>query len=450
VKTALFVTYSYPPSRVPSAQRPFAFAKYLARRGWRVHVLTPREADSALGFDESVPPLDGVTVHHTENFEPFRMFREKPKEGDAVARTDGGAGGSLLGKLKARAKQFVRQNIFHPDRARFWHRHALEKGLEVVREHRPDLIFGTAPMFTNLWVSRDLARQTRLPWVADFRDLFAVKPHPTSRPNKFDRELEGTAIEASDTVIFVSETFRELYGDAFPAQREKMRVIYNGYDPEEFPQAEKPSRGGAMTIFYAGSLYGGHRDPTPLWRAIAHLKREHGVTPDDLTVEIAGPTDGVRGEEIARLGIAEHVRALGLLPRAEALQRMMRSHLLWLIVGETAHHTAGVPLKLYEYMAARRPVLAFVARDTECAQIIERGKMGVVLGSAESESARAAGVLADFLAQHKSGKDFGVAATEEALRFRRPEEAAQLEKIFMDVLDARASRHSTNVTAAVE
>lgn len=440
MKSALFVSYSYPPSRVPSAQRPFAFAKYLARRGWRIHILTPRESDSALGFDETVTPLEDVTVHHTRNFEPFKVFRETPKEGDAVARTSGGAGGSLLGKLKARAKQFVRQHIFHPDRARFWHRHAVEKGLEVIRTQRPDLIFGTAPMFTNLWVARDLARQTRLPWVADIRDLFAVMPHPTSRPNKFDRELERSAIAESEAVIFISETFRNIYGDAFPQYREKMSVIYNGYDPEEFPSAGAPSGSGAMTIFYAGSLYGGHRDPSPLWRAIAQLRRERGVTPDDLVVEIAGATEGVRGEEIARLGIAEHVRVLGLLPRAETLQRMMRAHLLWLIVGETAHHTAGVPLKLYEYMAARRPVLGFVARETECAAIIERAKIGVVLGSAESETARVAGVLADFLAKHKSGAGFGVSATDEALKFRRPEQAAQLEEIFVSALERRAAK----------
>lgn len=440
MKRALFVSYSYPPSRVPSAQRPFAFAKYLARRGWQIHVLTPRDADSALGFDETVTPIEGVTVHHTGNFEPFKPFREMPKEGDAMARASGGAGGSLSGKLKARAKRFVRENIFHPDRARFWHRHAVKGGLEVIHAQRPDLIFGTAPMFTNLWVARDLARQTRLPWVADIRDLFAVMPHPTSRPNKFDRELERSAIAESDAVIFISETFRKIYGDAFPADREKMSVIYNGYDPEEFPSADTPPSSGAMTIFYAGSLYGGHRDPSPLWRAIAQLKRERGVTPEDLVVEIAGATEGVRGEEIARLGIAEHVRVLGLLPRSETLQRMTRSHLLWLIVGETAHHTAGVPLKLYEYMAARRPVLAFVARETECAAIIERAKLGVVFGSAESETARVAGVLADYLAKHKSGAGFGVEATDEALKFRRPEQARELEEIFEEVLERRAGK----------
>jgi glycosyltransferase involved in cell wall biosynthesis len=349
----------------------------------------------------------------------------------------------LSGKLKARAKRLVREKIFHPDRARFWYRRALREGLDVIRAQRPDLIFGTAPMFTNLWVARDLARQTRLPWVADIRDLFAVKPHPTSRPNNFDRELERSAIEESDAVIFISETFRAIYGEAFPAQREKMRVIYNGYDPEEFPSAGVAPTSGALTIFYAGSLYGGHRDPTPMWRAIAYLKQERGITPEDLVVEIAGPTEGVRGEEIARLGIAEHVHALGLLPRAEALQRMMRAHLLWLIVGETAHHTAGVPLKLYEYMAARRPVLGFVARETECAQIIERTKIGIVLGSNESQTARVAAVLADFLAKHKSGQSFAVEPTAEALTFRRPEQAAQLEEIFASVLQRRAATGAT-------
>jgi glycosyltransferase involved in cell wall biosynthesis len=443
VKCALFVTYSYPPSRVPSAQRPFAFAKYLARRGWQIHVLTPRHADSALGFDDNPAPLDGVQIHHTRNFEPFKLLREKPGSEAPAARLDGLWRACLTGRLKALAKRFVRQNIFHPDRARFWHRHAMREGRRVVARHRPAIILGTAPMFTNLWVARDLARESGIPWVADFRDLFAVMPHPTSKPNRFDKELERTAIEEAAAVLFISESFRSLYSDAFPSQRHKMSVIYNGYDPEEFAGAEPPPRQAPLTIFYAGSLYGGRRDPLPLWRALAWLKRERGVTPADCVVEIAGPTDGVRLGEISRLGIQGFVRTLGLLARTDALRRMRRAHLLWLIVGDTAHHTAGVPLKLYEYMAAQRPVLAFVPPDTECADIIRRTRMGVVLSSQLSQTPQVAAVLEEFLAKHKAGQTFGVELTAESQKFRRPEQAAQLERIFLDVLGRRAASGSS-------
>jgi hypothetical protein len=69
--------------------------------------------------------------------------------------------------------------------------------------------------------------------------------------------------------------------------------------------------------------------------------------------------------------------------------------------------------------------------------------MGVVLSSQLSQTPQVAAVLEEFLAKHKAGQTFGVELTAESQKFRRPEQAAQLERIFLDVLGRRAASGSS-------
>jgi hypothetical protein len=67
MKKVLIISYSYPPSQAPAAQRPFYLAKYLNKEIWEVHVVTPKFSDSSMGHDKNIVNQENVIMHYTNN-----------------------------------------------------------------------------------------------------------------------------------------------------------------------------------------------------------------------------------------------------------------------------------------------------------------------------------------------------------------------------------------------
>ena len=60
-----------------------------------------------------------------------------------------------------------------------------------------------------------------------------------------------------------------------------------------------------------------------------------------------------------RAGILHQVNFAGNVPRAEALQQAVDSHALLLLLNQQKNARGRIPGKLFEYLAAHRPVLNF-------------------------------------------------------------------------------------------
>jgi len=97
----------------------------------------------------------------------------------------------------------------------------------------------------------------------------------------------------------------------------------------------------------------------------------------------AGEDEPVLAEIIERLGLGRCARFLGWLPHHETLKRMQEASVLILIKGElvpddpSVSRSFQIPQKAYEYLGARRPILA-VAPESECAEIIRDMNAGLV------------------------------------------------------------------------
>ena len=59
-----------------------------------------------------------------------------------------------------------------------WWFAAVTRGLAAVRRRRPAAIFSTYPIATAHLIALTLARLTRLPWIADFRDPMIDDDYP--------------------------------------------------------------------------------------------------------------------------------------------------------------------------------------------------------------------------------------------------------------------------------
>jgi glycosyltransferase involved in cell wall biosynthesis len=231
-------------------------------------------------------------------------------------------------------------------------------------------------------IGATLARTTRLPWIADFRDPMVEYLPGTgeafpSDPNVRSARLrieERTARLAS-RLVFCTNSARGIVAERYSSlAAENLEVIPNGYEEQAFRAAERLVSPSAATtrrvLLHSGTIYpGADRDPTALMQAISTLCINGTLNPDNFELRLRDPSNQQHFQKLAEdFGIARVVTILGPLPYKEALAEMLSADGLLLLQGYTSN--PAIPAKLYEYLRARRPILALVHPDGETATLL--------------------------------------------------------------------------------
>jgi glycosyltransferase involved in cell wall biosynthesis len=262
----------------------------------------------------------------------------------------------------------------------------------------------------------------RIGWIADFRDPWSWHDH--HRPHilwsdRINAKLEALAIRRADRVVCVSPGVTREYSQRYPLEPpEKWVTITNGFDLEEFRSLGNVDRAERFTITYAGSLAYG-RSPVVVLRAIAELIGQGEIDPQRVHVRFLGHCEYVEGRPLAaiieELGLTQIAEVVPLSPRPEVLRELLRSHVLLLIAATQRH---SISAKLFEYLAAGRPILA-IAVEGASAEILNRLGAGRVVGPEDLSAAKAAlrNWYAEFVATGDCHLRLGVAERHAALEF---------------------------------
>lgn len=370
-KKLLIVSYAYPPSNAPGAQRPYSLAKYLAKDILDITVLTCSNQDSSLGIDESFDPeLPNVKLLKVRSFSTgnARKFKQSTMQGNTGV-------GNI--NIKKKLFDFAVKFLF-PDRTIFWYIKLIPYILKNRKTLKADYIFSTSPFFTNHIVARFIKRFSKNSnLIVDLRDFHYVENFEQQRGflGFLHKKLESKTIRNADKVIFISESMKNRYALSYPNESSKFYAVYNGFDVNEHSNTLKPDN-SKIKIFYAGSFYAGLRTPMPLLLVLEKLINDGKLNPEKVSIEIAGNIEQSIVDEIKFFNIYKSINFLGLVPRSEVLRKYSESHLLWLIVGNKPSHYLGVPIKMFEYMAAKRYILNFSTKDAESWKIISRSGIG--------------------------------------------------------------------------
>jgi glycosyltransferase involved in cell wall biosynthesis len=341
-RRVLMVAFHFPPQRGSSGiQRTLRFARYLPDFGWEPHVLSvhPR-AYEATDYSEPLPP--GITVHRAFALDAARHL--------------------AIGK---RFPAFLAR----PDRWISWWLGAVPAGLRLIRRLRPDVIWSTYPIATAHAIGHTLARRSRLPWVADFRDPMAQDGYPADAATwRSFKRIETRAIAAARRSVFTTPGAAAQYRLRYPAYADRISVIENGYDDEMFyglDRAPRQSPRAKRVLLHSGIVYPSERDPAALFAALQTLHTSGRIAPESFTLRFRAPVHGqMIGELASRFGVTALVDVAPPVPYRDALAEMM--HADGLVVLQAANCNEQIPAKLYEYLRARRPIvgLADPAGDT--------------------------------------------------------------------------------------
>jgi glycosyltransferase involved in cell wall biosynthesis len=270
-----------------------------------------------------------------------------------------------------------------PDRWWPWRFAAVPAGLRIVREWRPHALWSTSPMATAHWIGLALQRRTGLPWIADFRDPMTGEHHPAPRLRwRFCRWIERRTVERCSRAVFTTRGALETYRTRYPGvPSRRWALIENGYDDRAFAAAGAAvagRAGGPLLLVHSGFLYPAERNPVTFLEALGDLRRAGRISPDELRVVLraSGNEDRYRAE-VGRNGLEGIVFLEDRLPHREALAEMLSAD--GLLLFQSSRCNDQIPAKAYEYLRARRPILALTDPTGDTADLLRRAGTGTVL-----------------------------------------------------------------------
>jgi hypothetical protein len=417
-RTVLLVAYHFPPLRGSSGlQRTLRFAQHLPKFGWRPIVLSinPRayEEVGATGGNEVPPEL---TVHRAFGLNAASQL-------------------SIFGRyLKAFAL---------PDRWASWRLWAVPKALNIIRSERVDVLWTTFPVATAHRIGVEVARRTRLPWVAEFRDpMWQSDWPPEPAANAAWRRLEQDIFTTADWAVFTAPSAVDMYAQRFPDfERSRLIVIENGYDEDTFKRAEKlresgeprQTRSQLVTLLHSGIIYRSERDPTHFFAAVASLKAKGAIDAGSFRIILrASGAEMDYSADLERLGIADVVRLEPAIGYVAALQEMLTVD--GLLVLQAANCDAQIPAKIYEYMRAGRPILALTNPIGDTARTLS-AVGGCVVAPLDS-AAQIEAALLRFVIAIREGRAVAPPAARVA-RYSREAQAGELAQLLEQAASAR-------------
>jgi glycosyltransferase involved in cell wall biosynthesis len=407
---ALVIAYDFPPHAAVGTMRTLRVVRQLDARGWQVTVLTGHQdayrastpVDSAL-LDRipravgvirarALRPLERVQQAMQPRFRRRAQVGKSPQQVRSAPLASGESPRrrSPLVTALARMHDIADALVSIPDQETGWLMPAALRGMiDQVGHARPDVIYSSAPPWTGQLVAAILQQVLRCPWVADFRDPWARAPW---REDRYRFAIRGAAVlerlivHRCDRIVFVASANRDDFAARYGASvAAKFDVVPNGCDPAEFDGLRTPAgeRNGPFVLLHAGSLYAG-RTPVPLLKAVASALERGLVDRDRFRVRFLGVNAFDRHDLPAtcrELGLDHVVEFLPRVAREESLRAMMSASALLLL---QPGHSVSVPAKVYEYMAAGRPILA-IAEEGEISTLIRRADAGVSVAPADED-----------------------------------------------------------------
>jgi glycosyltransferase involved in cell wall biosynthesis len=351
---ALIVSYYFPPAGGGGVQRVLKLCKHLPAFGWDVDVLAPDDPKWLAhdpGLAAEIPP---ATVVHRARY-------RGPSDERPVADVLAGARG--LSGVATRAGIYGRQLLL-PDPRVVWVPGAARAAARIVRERSASVVVTTSPPSSAHMVGSLVARRTGVPWVADMRDSWLANPH--RRYERRSVRLKRAALEAMARRTFarvsamttVTETIAE-EARALAPPGTPTAVISNGCDFDEFAGLEHtPS--SRLRILHAGFFFG-NRSPRPFLQALSGLLADRPELRDVVEARFVGGFRTADREWAESLGLGSSLRIDGFLPHDRALHEMKDADALLLLIPRSGGlGTSVLSGKLFEYLAAERPVLALV------------------------------------------------------------------------------------------
>lgn len=403
-RAVLLIAFHFPPLGESSGlQRTLSLANDLAERGWRPVVLTVTRRTYRATRDDQLVDIDSrVKVYRAFAFDASRDLAIAGKYSRLLALPDVWSSWLAVGFLTA-----------------IW----------VVLKYRPAFVWSTYPIATAHLLGLLVARATRRPWIADFRDSMTEAEYPADRTQRrVYRWIEKQVAAQAHRCVFTTPGALAMYSRRYPKNAAAFRVIPNGYDERYFrdldtERMQKRKLGMPATLLHSGVVYPSERDPRHLFEALRRLKLG-GVGGERLKIVLrASGFDRTFRPQIDALEIGDMVVLEPAIGYRDALLEMTEVDGLLVLQASNCNHQ--IPAKLYEYIRSGTPIVALTDLQGDTAQVLVNLQRQHIAPLDDVDAIH--DLLVRFVQQAESG-DCIRGSIEDARQFSRKNHAVALEQ----------------------
>ena len=388
----LIITYYWPPAGGSGVQRWLKFVKYLQEFGIEPVVYTVDNAN--------YPKEDATLINEVpKNIEILKqpiweptdiLFWKKNKPQKSGVSNVGNSG--LL--------SFVRGNFFIPDPKIFWVKPSVKFLQEYLDSNKIDAIISTGPPHSMHLIAQKLHQKNNLKWIADFRDpwsdLYYNKDfNQLSFAKNKNKRLEESVLKSADCVLTVSNSLKE----EFTKTANRVEVITNGFDDEVLTR-NTIRLDRKFTISYIG-LLPKQSNPKVLFKVLNELCAKNADFKDDLKLNFIGDISDEVKTEITNNQLNENTNFVGYVNHREAIEYQKKAQVLLLLIPNIEKSKGILTGKLFEYLTAKRPILAIGPKEGDLSEILKDTNAGVVVGFDHEE--KLASEILKLYYQYKDG-----------------------------------------------
>lgn len=354
-KKALLLSFKLPPQFDSGTHRPLSFVRYAKRNGWDIRAVTnlPDKpiTDAGKQLQALIPPEVTIT-EYDDNFTPS-SYRLTPK-------IDGGLGNALS---------------------------LVKHGLKTIKQERPSVIVASAPSFNYLVAGFFLSRICGIPLVLDYRDEWTLCPFKFVSKTKLDEWFEKRCIKQARLITYTTESHLAAHQQHFQIDAAKQHLVFNGWNNDvlEENQEEQAVSDEHILISYIGRL-SGHVELGPFLQTLNLAVTSDERLHNRVTVQFIGEKTPALEQEIVDFAAREETAftliSIPQVTQHQALKAMSRSSFLLLLCNRDL--ASYIPGKVYDYLSARVPIIAF-GFPGEVSKIIQQLDAGVFVENEKTD-----------------------------------------------------------------
>jgi glycosyltransferase involved in cell wall biosynthesis len=365
----LIITYYWPPGSGAGVQRWLKFSKYLSSFGWQPFILTVDPDYAAFpAIDNSLHSeiSNDLTVYKTKATDYFRLYRK-----DKTKIPSAGFAGNDDKSIKGKILRFIRGNFFIPDPRKGWNKFALRKACEIIENEGINHIITTSPPHSTQLIGLKLKQKfPDIKWIADLRDpwtdiYYYGQFYPTLISKRIDQSYERQVLKSADKIMTVGKSLKDLFSFKVPGIAEKVIIITNGYDEDDF-SGLIPTSPDIFTVSYIGTLSDSY--PVSGFLEALHSFTESGKK---IRLRFVGTVSSGQKELILSKTENSFVEFVPYVDHAAAIRYMLDTTVLLLIIPDHRTNKSIITGKLFEYLASGKSIICLGPEDGDAAEVIK-------------------------------------------------------------------------------
>ncbi|MFQ5964402.1 MAG: glycosyltransferase [Candidatus Scalinduaceae bacterium] len=386
-KKILIISYYFPPFGGVPVQRTLKFVKYMLEYEWNPVVLTVRD-----GYDH-FHPNDSSLLEKV----PARVKVIRTKEIGVIARfirflkskahtsTDYDVNDKKFAYRIIWLRKLLYNSLWFPDEKNYWIPNAIYAGLRLLSRRDISVIYVSGYPWSAFLVGAFLSKIKKKPLIIDFRDAWTLNPRGLW-DNRFQKFWETKVLSQASKVVFATNLIRKGYTERYPwLDKGKFITITNGYDHEDFKYFKDKERkdNKKFLITFTGTFNDNippldiDQSPYYFLKGLSKLLSEKDIS-KSIRVRFVGNFGDNNKDFVKRLGLGDLVELTGYVSHDKSIEYQMEADLLLLLICPCKGSESILTGKLFEYIGARKPILALVP-DGEAKDLIIKERLGITV-----------------------------------------------------------------------